>query len=110
MQTLRHNRRMALEAFQQGAASDDVAREESELPPLLLKMDLDAGHFSASDRYSHLRELAFCWAFLLDRLYVASSAVPTVALHIEASVDEVKSSSRDQMEDRQPDRLSKFDL
>ena len=28
------------------------------MAPLLLKMDLDAGHFSASDRYALLRELA----------------------------------------------------
>lgn len=35
---------------------------------LLLKMDLDTGHFSASDRYHYLREKAFDTAFLLDKL------------------------------------------
>lgn len=34
---------------------------------ILLKMDLDAGHFSAADRYSYLRMLAFDYAWLLDR-------------------------------------------
>ena len=36
--------------------------------PLLLKTDLEAGHFSASDRYKYLKELAFDYAFLLDQL------------------------------------------
>lgn len=35
---------------------------------LLLKTDLEAGHFSASDRYKYLRELAFDYSFLLDQL------------------------------------------
>jgi len=35
---------------------------------VLLKMDLSAGHFSASDRYKYLRELAFDYAWLLDEL------------------------------------------
>mmetsp|Transcript_5135 Transcript_5135/g.13518 ORF Transcript_5135/g.13518 Transcript_5135/m.13518 type:complete len:781 (-) Transcript_5135:912-3254(-) len=35
---------------------------------VLLKMDLAAGHFSASDRYRYLRELAFDYAWLLDKL------------------------------------------
>ena len=34
---------------------------------VLLKMDLQAGHFSASDRYRYLRELAFDYAWLLDQ-------------------------------------------
>lgn len=34
---------------------------------VLLKMDLDAGHFSATDRYKHLRLLAFDYAWLLDQ-------------------------------------------
>ena len=34
---------------------------------VLLKMDLAAGHFSASDRYRYLRELAFDYAWLLER-------------------------------------------
>jgi oligopeptidase B len=35
--------------------------------PVCLKMELSAGHFSASDRYKYLRELAFDYAFLLDQ-------------------------------------------
>jgi oligopeptidase B len=35
---------------------------------VLLKMDLAAGHFSAADRYRYLRELAFDYAWLLERL------------------------------------------
>lgn len=29
---------------------------------------MSAGHFSASDRYKYLKELAFDYAFLLDQL------------------------------------------
>jgi protease II len=36
--------------------------------PVCLKMDMTAGHFSASDRYKYLSELAFDYAFLLDQL------------------------------------------
>lgn len=36
--------------------------------PLLLKVDLEAGHFSASDRYKYLKELSFDYAFLFDQL------------------------------------------
>ena len=35
---------------------------------VLVKMDLAAGHFSASDRYRYLRELAFDFAWLLDKV------------------------------------------
>lgn len=35
---------------------------------VLLKMDLEAGHFSSSDRYKYLRELAFDYAWLLEKL------------------------------------------
>ena len=35
---------------------------------VLLKMDLAAGHFSAADHYRYLRELAFDYAWLLDKL------------------------------------------
>ena len=41
---------------------------------VLLKMDLAAGHFSASDRYRYLRELAFDYAWLLDKLGKADDA------------------------------------
>jgi len=36
--------------------------------PVCLKIDMTAGHFSASDRYKYLSELAFDYAFLLDQL------------------------------------------
>ena len=34
----------------------------------LLKTDLDAGHFSATDRYQHIRERAYEHGFVLDSL------------------------------------------
>ena len=37
-------------------------------------MDLAAGHFSAADRYKYLRELAFDYAWLLERLGKAECA------------------------------------
>jgi oligopeptidase B len=36
--------------------------------PLLLKTDMSAGHFSASDRYKYVRETAFEYSFILDQL------------------------------------------
>jgi len=39
--------------------------------PICVKMDLSAGHFSASDRYKYLRELAIDYSFLLDQLGLA---------------------------------------
>ena len=36
--------------------------------PLLLKMDMDTGHFSASDRYRYIEQIAFEHAFMLDAL------------------------------------------
>ena len=41
-------------------ASDDTI--------VALKVDMVAGHFSASDRYKYLKELAFDYAFLLSQL------------------------------------------
>ena len=41
---------------------------------VLLKMDLAAGHFSAADRYRYLRELAFDYSWLLDKLGRAPDA------------------------------------
>ena len=38
--------------------------------PICLKTDLASGHFSASDRYKHLRERSFEYAFILDQLGV----------------------------------------
>jgi Prolyl oligopeptidase family len=36
--------------------------------PICLKMDLSAGHFSASDRYKYYEEQAFYYTFLLQQL------------------------------------------
>jgi oligopeptidase B len=36
--------------------------------PICLKIDMAAGHFSASDRYKYLKEKAFDYAFILDQL------------------------------------------
>lgn len=36
--------------------------------PCCIKIDMAAGHFSASDRYKYLKELAFDYAFLLDQM------------------------------------------
>ncbi|CAB9499500.1 Dipeptidyl aminopeptidase BI [Seminavis robusta] len=41
--------------------------QSPESGPVCLKMELSAGHFSASDRYKYYRELAFDYAFLLDQ-------------------------------------------
>ena len=36
--------------------------------PLLLRVNLGAGHSGASGRYDNLREQAMRWAFVLDQL------------------------------------------
>jgi oligopeptidase B len=36
--------------------------------PVCLKIDMSAGHFSASDRYKYLKEKAFDYAFILNEL------------------------------------------
>ena len=41
--------------------------------PVCVKIDMAAGHFSASDRYKYLKELAFDYAFLLDQLGIADT-------------------------------------
>eukprot|EP00977_Amphora_coffeiformis_P018969 scaffold6826_cov170-Amphora_coffeaeformis.AAC.2 len=42
--------------------------------PVFLKIDMTSGHFSASDRYKYLKEIAFHYAFLLDQLLVGGAA------------------------------------
>jgi len=42
--------------------------QNQESGPVCLKLEMSAGHFSASDRYKYLKELAFDYAFLLDQL------------------------------------------
>ena len=39
--------------------------------PICLKLDMAAGHFSASDRYKYYRELAVDWAFILENVGLA---------------------------------------
>jgi oligopeptidase B len=39
--------------------------------PVCVKMDMSAGHFSASDRYKYFKELAFDYAFLLQQMGLA---------------------------------------
>ena len=39
--------------------------------PVCLKLDMSAGHFSASDRYKYLKELSIDYSFLLDQLGLA---------------------------------------
>jgi oligopeptidase B len=41
--------------------------------PACLKMDMSAGHFSASDRYKYLKELSFDYAFVLDQIGFSGS-------------------------------------
>ena len=41
--------------------------------PICMKLDLSAGHFSASDRYKYYRELAYDYSFLLDQMNLAAS-------------------------------------
>ena len=43
--------------------------------PVCMKIELSAGHFSASDRYKYLRELAYDYAFLLDQRGLADAKV-----------------------------------
>jgi len=51
-------------------------REASTAPDrdVLVKMDMEVGHFSASDRYKHLREKAFEQAYVLSKIAPASIA------------------------------------
>ena len=42
--------------------------------PLLLKMNMEAGHGGASGRYEYLREIAFTYAFILWQLGLAQEA------------------------------------
>ena len=76
VQTLRHHQR---QATAEEKRKNSKRRSATEPAPLLLKMDMDAGHFSASDRYKHLEELAFGWAFLLDRLGMTAAAAAAAA-------------------------------
>jgi protease II len=39
--------------------------------PVFLRIDMSSGHFSSSDRYKYLKEIAFRHSFLFDQLGVA---------------------------------------
>lgn len=43
-------------------------QNSEESGPVCLKLDMSAGHFSASDRYKYLKELSFDYGFLLEQL------------------------------------------
>ena len=43
-------------------------KQESHLEPVLLKVDMTSGHFSASDRYANLKEEAFTFAWAMRAL------------------------------------------
>jgi len=45
---------------------------------IIMKMDTEAGHFSASDRYKYLREKAFEQAVVLDKLGLAASEIASL--------------------------------
>ncbi len=62
-----HDPRVAYwEAMKWCAKLREKASQDSGM--ILLKTDLEAGHFSASDRYKYLKEKAFEYAFMFDCL------------------------------------------
>lgn len=66
--TLRHN-------IGQGGSNggnNDASASNPKPSVVCCKIDMTAGHFSASDRYKYLRELSFDFAFLLDQVGLAS--------------------------------------
>jgi oligopeptidase B len=46
---------------------------KTDATPLLLHINMDAGHGGASGRYDYLKEIAFDYAFLLTQLGVVAS-------------------------------------
>jgi oligopeptidase B len=69
-----HDPRVAYwEATKWVAKLRDHKNDES---PLLLKVDMDSGHFSASDRYKYLKEIGFNYSFVLDQLGLQGPAKP----------------------------------
>eukprot|EP00929_Paragymnodinium_shiwhaense_P041616 TRINITY_DN21604_c0_g1_i1.p1 TRINITY_DN21604_c0_g1~~TRINITY_DN21604_c0_g1_i1.p1 ORF type:complete len:835 (+),score=155.99 TRINITY_DN21604_c0_g1_i1:147-2651(+) len=72
-------------AYWEPAKYAQVLRERRTNPTddgreVLLKMDLGAGHFSASDRYKYLKELSFDQSWLLAQLGLADTRPPQSAL------------------------------
>jgi len=46
----------------------ELKTNSDEENPLFFKTDMETGHFSASDRYKHIKETAFEYAFLIEQL------------------------------------------
>jgi oligopeptidase B len=55
---------------------------KSDATPLLLHINMDAGHGGASGRYDYLKEIAFDYAFLLTQLGVVPSPGPSPARNV----------------------------
>jgi oligopeptidase B len=55
---------------------------KSDTTPLLLHINMDAGHGGASGRYDYLKEIAFDYAFLLTQLGVVPSPGPSPARNV----------------------------
>ena len=64
------NRLELLSSIPQFTATLRHANPDNE-HPICMKLDLSAGHFSASDRYKYYKELAYDYSFLLDQLDLA---------------------------------------
>jgi oligopeptidase B len=50
--------------------------------PLLLHINMDAGHGGSSGRYDYLKEIAFDYAFLLTQLGIVPSPGPSLARNV----------------------------
>jgi oligopeptidase B len=46
----------------------ELKTNSDEENPLFFKTDMETGHFSASDRYKHIKETAFEYSFLIEQL------------------------------------------
>jgi len=57
-----------LTALLRHACPDQKGDGDGSSNPMCMKIDMSAGHFSASDRYKYLKELSCDYAFLLDQL------------------------------------------
>jgi oligopeptidase B len=67
--TLRHN---VLQGSNDASSDATTSDDSKRCGVVCCKIDMTAGHFSASDRYKYLRELSFDFAFLLDQVGLAS--------------------------------------
>ncbi|MCC7053425.1 MAG: S9 family peptidase [Gemmatimonadaceae bacterium] len=53
-----------------------LRERKTDANPLLLRMNMGAGHGGSSGRYERLREIAFDYAFMLDRVGLSGRIVP----------------------------------